>query len=212
LELEALEDRTLPSIIVNGNISVPGLTDTYNFNMPAAGNIYFDSLTNVSNLDWTLTGPPGTVVSQRPFSTSDSIDISNPVLNLVAGNYTIAVSGVGNATGPFSFRLRNLADAVPITPGTPVIGDFSPANETDFFSFNATAGDQYLFHPSARSGAPQARWRVVDMFGNTLAERDFSGTSSDIGPLTLTQTGTYTVLVEGRSSDTTVLLPIMLAA
>ena len=93
--------------------------------------LYFDSLTNDSSLSWTLTGPRGTEVSSRSFTSSDSDNFgsTNPVLNLIAGNYTLAVAGSSNHLGSYGFRLSNLASATAITPGTPVSAPLSPATQ-----------------------------------------------------------------------------------
>ena len=75
--------------------------------------MYFDSLTNNSNLNWTLVGPAGTAVSNRSFSGSDGLNLSgNPVLNLVAGTYQLTVAASGSTTGAYQFRLWDLAGRV----------------------------------------------------------------------------------------------------
>ena len=45
--------------------------------------VYFDSLTNNGSFRWSLTGPRGTEVAARPFSSSDSVDFgANPVADV----------------------------------------------------------------------------------------------------------------------------------
>src|SRR5262245_11706492 len=164
--LEQLEDRSVPAA---GTISVPGEQDDYSFTLANDSLLYFDSLTDTSNITWSLSGPPGAAVSNRAFNLSDSGSIgTNPVLNLPAGNYTLTVDGVNDTTGPYEFRLRDLAGAIPVTPGTPVSGDLSPANETDFYRFTAVTGNQYYFDVQARSGAGNAQWRLIDPFGGVV--------------------------------------------
>src|SRR5262249_56366487 len=117
---------------------------------------YFDALTNNANLNWTLAGPTGTVVSARPFTSSDGFNFSStPALNLVAGDYVLTIAGQGTTTGAYSFRLWDLAQATALTPGTPVSSDLSPANETDLYRFAANAGDRFFFATQARTRAPQ---------------------------------------------------------
>src|SRR5262249_51626187 len=145
-----------------GSIDVSGETDVFSFTLVADARLYFDSLTNSSNLRWTLIGPAGTAVGDRPFSTSDAID-GFTLLNLPAGDYTLTVSGAGT-TGAYSFRLLDLAQATAVTPGTPLSGTLDPANETDLYRFQAAAGDRVFFDTQARSGAGSARWRLLDPF------------------------------------------------
>jgi hypothetical protein len=69
-----------------GSIAHAGQRDFYTFTLDEDGRYYFDSLTNNSNLNWTLTGPRGTVISARSFISSDSAD-GFSLVNLVAGDY-----------------------------------------------------------------------------------------------------------------------------
>src|SRR5687767_6058596 len=77
--------------IVTGIISVPGEQDVYVFNVGTNAFFYFDALTNVSTLRWSLVGPPGTFVSERPFASSDSQSIGDPIIPLPAGDYTMTI-------------------------------------------------------------------------------------------------------------------------
>src|SRR5262249_32365582 len=155
-------------------IAVTGTQNRYTFTLPAAARLYFDSLTNNNRFAWMLTGPGGVVVSPRLFTQSDAGDIStNPVLSLAAGGYTLTVDGFGDATGPYQFRLHDLAAATPVTPGTPVSGTLDPANETDLYRFTAAAGDRFFFRVQDRTGAPGAHWRLIGPSGNIVFERSF---------------------------------------
>ena len=138
--------------VTSGTIGITGEQDQYTFHLAAASQMYFDSLTSIGNLNWTLAGPAGTAVSSRPFGQSDGSFVSgNPVLNLVAGDYTLTVDGSGDFTGAYQFRLWDLAQASPLTPGTPVSGALDPHNETDLYRFTAAAGDRLFFDTQART-------------------------------------------------------------
>src|SRR5207249_2123915 len=65
---------------VNASISAAGEQDRYSFTLAGAALLYFDGLTNNGNLTWTLTGPAGTAVTNRPFSASDFDTSINPVV------------------------------------------------------------------------------------------------------------------------------------
>ena len=92
--------------VVSGAIATAGQQDRYTFTLPGAALLYFDSLANIGNLSWTLTGPTGPVVSTRDFINGDGL-----VLNLPSGNYTLTVDGTRDATGAYSFRLLDFATA-----------------------------------------------------------------------------------------------------
>src|SRR5438132_12470834 len=59
---------------VSGAISVPGEQDRYTFTLAQEAHLYFDALTNNSNVTWTLEGSPGTVVNARAFTGTDAFD------------------------------------------------------------------------------------------------------------------------------------------
>src|SRR5262249_43541156 len=123
---------------------------------------------------------------------------ATPLPRLVPGDYTLTVERTGDSTGAYQFAFWKLADATPLTPEAPVSGSLSPANETDLYRFNAAAGDRFFFDAQARTGAPGATWRLIDPYGNVLFNTGFA----DVATLTLAQAGSYTLLVEGRISDT----------
>lgn len=119
--LEALEQRVLlaatPAALVQGAIEVPGEVDQYSFHVDAPANLYVDSLTNNSQIAWSLNGPRGPEVNQQAFSSGDRL------LGLLpTGDYILAVDGSGDATGSYAFRLVDLDSATSVTLGTPVSG------------------------------------------------------------------------------------------
>jgi hypothetical protein len=188
-----------PGVPVGGTIAEPRQRDQYTFTLVNAALTYFDAQTNDANVTWSLEGPAGTAVSNRPFDQSDAGGIfANQVLRLVPGDYTLTVERTGDGTGAYQFAFWKLADAAPLTPGTPVSGDLTPANETDLYRFNAAAGDRFFFDVQASTGAPGATWRLIDSYGNVLFNTGFA----DVATLTLPQPGAYTLLIEGRISDT----------
>ena len=94
-----------------------------------------------SVLRWTLVGPSGTVVNNRGFNGSDSVDIGDPQLRLPAGAYTLTIDATADNVPNYSFRLLDLSVGTSVTPGTPFNGTLNPAVETDVFKFNANTGD-----------------------------------------------------------------------
>ena len=161
----------------------------------------FDSLTPNAALTWSLTGPTGPVVNNSNFTSSDAAN-GNPVLSLPAGDYTLTVAATGTNTGGYSFRLSELSSAIHVVPGTPLSGSFDPANETDLYRFNASAGDRFYFDTLARTNAGNDRWRLVDPFGNVLFFAFFTG--ADVDVITVAQSGMYTLLLEGGNANSSI--------
>ena len=179
---------------IAGDIGVENEQDAYIFTLAANANLYFDSLVNSNNLNWTLVGPDGTAANQRSFTDQFT---SLTELRLVAGDYQLAVAASSGVTSAYQFRLLDLASAATIVPGTPVTGALNPANMTDHFKFTAAAGDRFYFDQQASSGMPSSSWRLLDLFGNELFQTGFG----DVDTLTLFNAGTYTLLVEGSRFD-----------
>src|SRR5262249_41442991 len=53
---------------VDSAVTQPGQLNNYTFTVASETGAVFDSLTNDSNLNWSLSGPAGTLVNQRAFS------------------------------------------------------------------------------------------------------------------------------------------------
>jgi RHS repeat-associated protein len=183
---------------VAGSIGVAGEQDAYSFHLAQRSSLYFDALSNLANVTWTLRGPGGTEVSARKFSQSDGANVLDPILDVVAGDYTLTVDGVDAATGAYSFRLWDMVDAQSIVPGAVVGGTLDPAKETDLYRFNATTGQRLYFDLRAVSGSTTARARLVDRYGNVLFSSGLSNPAAgDVDSFTVTLSGTYSLLLEG---------------
>lgn len=185
--------------VVSSGLAAPGELDNYTLSLANSALLYFDSLTNSSNLQWSLSGPAGIAVNNRPFTASDGLFTANPVLAIPAGNYTLTVSASGQTTGTYSFRLSDLATASAVVPGTPVSGTLSPANSTSLYQFSGSAGDQFTFTRQGGSPTLNADWKLVDPYGNILFN---AGLGSNVGPITVSAAGTYFLLIEGGVQDT----------
>ncbi|MEM7312290.1 MAG: LamG-like jellyroll fold domain-containing protein [Planctomycetota bacterium] len=103
--------------LVQGEIENPGQQANYSFSVSDWTQLHFDSLTQDSNLTWTLNGPAGTAVNGLRFDRSDSVYITNPVFEIPAGDYTLTVDGIGATVREFQFTLLDLADSQTIAQG-----------------------------------------------------------------------------------------------
>ena len=190
-------DPVVPRI--DGSLDVAGETDRYVFNVTENIRVVFDALTNNGNLNWSLTGPRGTVVSSRAFTSSDSADIGGDVAyELTEGEYILSVDGVGDTTGAYAFRLIDINKAKDLTVGAITSGTMSPANQTDAFKFSVVAGQTFFF--DRLSSSNQIYWRLIDPYGRTVTGP--TNFSSDLGAITLGLDGSYTLLIEGYRSNT----------
>ena len=180
-----------------GSISTPGQQDHFTFTLADRASLYFDALTNASAFTWALAGPRGIEVSARTFTSADADALTgNPLLNLVAGDYTLTIDGIGDVTGAYAFRLLDAAAATALSLDTPVTGQLG--NKTELYQFTVAGGTRLFFDVQTLTGTAPA-WRLVNAAGGVVF-----GTAimADTGPVTLNVAGTYFLLVEGRIGTT----------
>jgi len=196
-----VNDGTQPLTVgslVTGTVAVPGQAQLYTFTLPAPASLYFDSRTDESNLRWTLDGPSGRVVNNRPFTASDAHNIANPLLPLLPGNYRLTVDASSDNTGAFQFRLIDLSVATTLTPGSVTGGTLNPGNETDVYHFTVSGGTKVYFDSLGSSGLANVYWRCIDPYGDIVLANGFT----DLGPVVLTAAGVYMLLIEGHYANT----------
>jgi hypothetical protein len=157
----------LPELVlgatVTGSLATAQQQARYAFTLSEQTLAYFDALTNNTSLNWTLTGPRGTVVSARSFNNSDSVDLNgNPALSLVPGDYVLMVTG---ATGAHSFRLLDLGAAPALTPGTVSLRHVEPGEPQRCLPVRGDGGRAVLL----RCHGAQRRGRVLAVAGPVRA-------------------------------------------
>ncbi len=188
-----------PTEDVSASIAYPGERDLYTFDLDTRKRIYFDSFSRDSSISWTLSGPTGTLVSNRTFYSSDGENFaSNPVLNLDAGSYTLIVDGTTDRVADYRFALLDLDEvAQAITPGVDVVSQLDPAASTSVYKFDANAGQRFYFDQLG-ANANARSFRIIDKFGQ---QSYFYGNLQDNGPFALPFDGEYLLLIEGRSDE-----------
>ena len=187
--------------VTNGSIGHAGQQDFYTFSLGQRSRLYLDSLVN-SAINWTLTGPGGVIVDPRSLSSTDANAVSaNPVLDLVAGNYTLKFDATGDATGNYSFRMLDLATASTLIPqpagSAPVTGTLDPGSQTRIYGLDVNAGDRFFFDRQSQ-GPGTVYWRLIDPYGGQLFWSNFT---TDVGNLTLTSGGRYTLADRRRAEQ-----------
>jgi hypothetical protein len=187
---------TLGSVI-SGAIATPGQTEEYRFSVPVTTRVYFDSLTNNSAITWTLRGSGQAWASNRNFASSDGASVSDAIQILTPGEYRLTVSATGDTVGGFAFRLLDVSTGTTITPGATVGGNLNPGNKTDLYRLSVSAGDRYFFDWVSMANLPNLYWRLIDPAGIKV----FGNYQSDSETNRFLVAGTYTLLVEGHTSD-----------
>ena len=196
-----LQDTIALGNPVSGSLANPGDRAIYTIHVTQFSRVWFDSLTNQENMRWSLSGPGGVIVQSRAFDSSDGMALpGDPALDLTAGTYTLTVDGEGiegTATGPFGFRLLDLANVTTLTPGTSVSGTLTSANASVAYKFSATAGQRFNLDVVSTSGGNPV-WRLLDPQGRLAFG---PAPLADVPSRVLARTGTYTLLIEGDIAD-----------
>src|SRR5262249_19005756 len=138
----------------------------------------FDPLGNpVFEGDWSV--PSGLIVLTQP------------------GTYRLVLSGAGSAgglTGTDSFTVINpVAPTTPLPLNTPVTGSLANPWDQAVYTFTGAPG-QRITYDASTSFVNGQQVELFDPSGNTVFNDNWS---FDQGPITLTQSGTYRLLLSG---------------
>jgi RHS repeat-associated protein len=179
---------------INGQLTVPGQTETFTFQGNLGQQILFNVVNNAGGaIVFTLKDPAGNAIfaNQPGSQTLASLPAT--------GTYTLVASGTGAQVDSFRFQLVDQSAPPAVVPLDPVfqIGDIVSGNITnatvpDVYTFTATAGQQLYFVP-LQGGTFSFTWNLTDPSSHTL----FSDSFNPEGPLSIAQIGTYTLTVRG---------------
>lgn len=178
---------------VRDRFAVPGRAVAYRFDAGPGETVYFDyvdSQQRASRIDFTLTHANG---GDRVFRTQGD---HGPVTLDRGGSYRLVVDPHDDRVQGYEFVLWNLEpaqlDGGPVALGRNVEGKTSKPGQTVAYSFQGSAGQRIVFdHLESTEAtdflltAPDGRTRVFE-------------TAGDFGPVTLDQSGRYTLVADPR--------------
>ncbi|HRI16233.1 MAG TPA: hypothetical protein PLX89_24825, partial [Verrucomicrobiota bacterium] len=182
----------LPALTLDTNISktlTPGYSvDWYSLSGTAGQTLYFDGLGANASGNWVLFGP--NLENFGSFGLTGDFEVTLPR----TGNYLLAIGGNSASPVPYSFQVVGFqVTTAAVTLGTTVTGTLAKPGDRDLFTFTGTAG-QRLYYDALDLSPENIFVRLVSPSGAVAWEVRHS---SDVGPFTLTQTGTYTLVVDG---------------
>jgi len=184
-------DTTVSGASTNGN-----MVTLYRFAGSAGQRLFFDgSPTNAAG-SWFLYGPTDTYFGGSGGLSSD-FEATLPS----NGTYLLAVGNSDTTNeSAFSFRIvtpptTNLA----LTLGASVSGQLIEAGEEDRYTFTGSAG-QRLYYDGTRFDQPSLSVFLLNPSGGTLHIN--TGAEYDAGPFTLTESGTYTLVLKATTEVT----------
>src|SRR5262249_52408638 len=179
----------------SGSITA-GTHQDFAYTASAGQFVYFNSLLqNFAPHPATLIDPPRNNV----FSLSTSSN-AGPTILPHSGSYTLRVSGnSASDTGSFDFNLLALpANTTALALGAVASGTLNPAVQVQIFSFAGSIGQRLVF-----DGLDNSFVTTASIDSPSLQTIQSFNTSSDSGPFTLAETGTYYVFVQTFSGSPT---------
>lgn len=170
----------------------PGFSaDIYAFTGNAGDVLYFDGLGANAGGSWTLYGP-----SQENLG---SAGIGGDFEVTLTRSGTFLVILAGNSANPVAYSVQ-VGQVEPTTTslvlGTVVNGIIAAPGARDIYTLTGTAGQRWYFDALDRD-FESINCRLLGPTGAAVWEVNHS---SDVGPFTLAQNGTYTLVVDGNGA------------
>ena len=185
-----------------GRLPAPARIQAYTFTGTTGQRVYFDSLIpgSCGQFAWYIRMPSGDGLNG---GTPDLCSDIGTIILPQSGTYTLYVYALGTGTGTYQFRIMDVdAEAIPIAIGDTVsdgvplagAGRLPAPARIQAYTFTGTTGRRVYFDSLMPSSCGQFAWYIRMPSGDGLN----GGTPdlcSDIGTITLPQTGTYTLYV-----------------
>ena len=173
-----------------------GATTSFTFKAPPGLPIYFNSLGFSEPILVTLTDPNSkTIFSYYPYDSGNA----GPYVLTASGSYTLTLDNTSGASGTYDFNLLSLpsaATSLAAGPTQTVSGTLSNGLSTGVYSFLGAEGERIFINNEFAYGGPGSL-ELVTPDGTTSTIYPYN---SDSGPLSLTENGTYYLLVVGTTS------------
>ncbi len=178
-------------VVVKGQFSPGSEDDVYRFTGNKGQKLYFDHLSKNGSFDWVLYDA-GNQVVQSSYN-FDDMEVDLPS----TGEYILTLRGRSGLidTANYSFGIIT-PDSITtaLTLGNPVSHSISEKGEQDVYTFTGSAG-QRLFLDVLDGGVYAHNIYLTSPSGVSYLERYL--TYGDEGPFTLTESGTYRLVIDG---------------
>ncbi len=172
-----------------------GASTTFTFTASAGLPIYFNAIDRSYTLQATFTDPSGNTI----FSNNASYN-EGPYVLTSSGTYTLTLSNPSGSTNPYDFNMLSLPDAatsLALGATQTVGGTLTPGTTSLVYSFLGAAGERIFLNNEQNPGDP-VYYRLIGPDNGQVFD---IGSYSNSGPVSLTESGTYYLLVDGESSS-----------
>jgi hypothetical protein len=183
-------DTNVTSTFDNNGIE----TDVYRFNGNAGQYIYIDQEAGGYPNAWILYGPGGQYITYNYLSGDGELALPG------TGQYLLAMQGNGASDVNYKFRIVTPEFVTtPLVLGETKNGIISEKGEQDTYTFNGTAGQQ-LFYDALNTNNPGLTIKLYSPSGREVYNAPIEYDRGLDGGLTLTETGTYRLVIDGNES------------
>ncbi|MEP1075191.1 putative Ig domain-containing protein [Leptolyngbya sp. PL-A3] len=184
--------------LIQGRLGPASEDDVFRFRGHAGQKLYFDQLSNSTNIRWVLYGTGNQLITQSSFR--DDIELSLPH----DGEYLLVLKGEGSfdTATDYAFRIVTPDEITqPFTLGSndipnAVSGSIGEPGEQDFYTFVGTRGQRIYLDRLSLVDNSSLVLTLENPNGGTIITRRFDG-GGEWGPITLTEDGTYRIRIDG---------------
>lgn len=174
----------------------PGISaKVYRLDGIAGQRLYLHGLGANSGGNWFLYSPNNTYVI------SCGIGADFETILPLTGTYLLAAWG-SNLGGPLPFSVQVITSTVSsdtVATGSTITGNVAEPGEQHFYTFTGSVG-QRIHYDSLDSDSEQIFSKLTAPSGAVVW--DFTNQSTDVGPVTLLENGTYSLLIDGNAAIT----------
>ncbi|MCT0209070.1 hypothetical protein, partial [Synechococcus sp. CS-1332] len=176
---------------VTSSTLAPLETELYRFTGTAGQRLVFDSQSpSASSANVFLRGPNGESITSGNLASDFEITLTR------SGSHILYIDSSSASSIPYTFQLVTpTTTSTALTLSSPVAGTISELGEQDIYTFAGTAGQRLIYDATVNNGNALSVTLLSPtgaVVGSTI-DTDFDG-----GLVTLTETGTYQLLVEGN--------------
>ncbi|MCT7981582.1 putative Ig domain-containing protein, partial [Laspinema olomoucense] len=195
VDVDAVSTLTIGEAIENATLSGKKI-DFYRFEAAEGQALYFDLESRWQNANWVLFGPDSKQV--QGLSSYNDFEVTTEI----EGTYLLAVSGNSDAEIDYSFNaIAPATTETPLALGTTVSGSLTESGERHEYVFAGLIGQPLFF--DSRQESTNITATLISPSGaqvNTGLPSNYI--YGDSQPFTLTESGTYRLIVDGRNETT----------
>ncbi|MBW4532174.1 MAG: VCBS repeat-containing protein [Aphanothece saxicola GSE-SYN-MK-01-06B] len=176
--------------VTTGTLSPGAASDFYRFTAAAGQRLVFDAISSVFTANYLVFDQGNTQI----FATNIGFDSEFTAPE--AGTYLLQIQGGSTAPVNYSFQLVSpTTTSTALTLNSPVAGTITELGEQDIYTFTGTAGQRLIYDATANNANNLLVSLLSPSGGLVVSNND---TDFDNGLITLTETGTYQLIVRGN--------------